>query len=267
MPRKTKEALEKSVAKANPKTKTSSKTKVNSKAVEKQTAKASTKVKSKTVEKPKAKSTSTASKKVPKTSKATNNIDIIEYYDLPYRYNKTIVKILAQTPKTLFVYWDISDDDRKRYISQYGENFFNDTIPILSVHNKTKNYSFELEINDFANSWYFNVNDEKCEYIVELARKARTNAISIPDNYLYITSSNTVESPNDHILFEKEQKIVYFRNVITNNKYSKDVATSNFLRYMGRIYNIYELYHKIYNDNEILDLKNPSSSNPTSRFL
>ena len=39
---------------------------------------------------------------------------LLEYYDLPYRYNETIVKILAQTPKKLFVYWDISDKDRRR---------------------------------------------------------------------------------------------------------------------------------------------------------
>ena len=52
-------------------------------------------------------------------SKQSKSINLLEYYDLPYRYNQTIVKILAQTPKTLFVYWDISDDDRKNYIKQY----------------------------------------------------------------------------------------------------------------------------------------------------
>ena len=207
-------------------------------------------------------------KKVTKTRSAKNkNIDIIEYYDLPYRYNRTIVKILAQTPNTLFVYWDISDEDRAHYISQYGEGFFNNTFPVLLVHNKTKNYSFEFEINDFANSWYFNVNDEKCEYVVELGRRPRVHDTFIPDGYLHITSSNIIESPNDHILFEKEQKIVYFRNVTTNLEYSKDIANLNFLKYMGRIYNIYDLYHKIYNDEAMLDLRNPSSrDNPTSRF-
>ena len=63
---------------------------------------------------------STTSKK--NTAKATSNDNnsiipqkpspMLEYYDLPYRYNQTIVRILAQTPTTLFVYWDISDDDR-----------------------------------------------------------------------------------------------------------------------------------------------------------
>ena len=48
----------------------------------------------------------------------------VEYYDLPYRYNETTVKILAQTPTTLFIYWDISDMDRASYIQKYGEDFF-----------------------------------------------------------------------------------------------------------------------------------------------
>ena len=31
------------------------------------------------------------------------------------------------------------------------------------------NYSFEIPINDFANSWYLHVNDSKCDYRIELA--------------------------------------------------------------------------------------------------
>ena len=47
------------------------------------------------------------------TTKKRNEF-LSEYYDLPYKYNKTVVKILAQTPKTLFVYWEISDKDREK---------------------------------------------------------------------------------------------------------------------------------------------------------
>ena len=78
----------------------------------------------------------------------------MEYYDLPYRYNQTVIRVLAQTPSTLFIYWDISDKDRKNFEKQYGENFFQETKPVLIVHNDTLGYSFEVEINDFANSWY-----------------------------------------------------------------------------------------------------------------
>ena len=53
-----------------------------------------------------------------KSTKPTIHTFSPEYYDLPYRYNKTVVKILAQTPTNLFVYWEISDDDREKLKEQ-----------------------------------------------------------------------------------------------------------------------------------------------------
>ena len=119
----------------------------------------------------KKKATSTTKKRSSSKVKKLDSNIVAEYYDLPYRYNETIVKILYQTPTILFVYWDISDQDRESFVKQYGENFFNNTRPILKIFNLTKNYSFEIEINDFANSWYINVNDANCEYKVELGRR------------------------------------------------------------------------------------------------
>lgn len=186
----------------------------------------------------------------------------LEYYDLPYRYNETIVKILAQTPKKLFIYWDISDDDRNKYIENFGEDFFNNTVPVLIVHNDSQNYTFEVEINDFANCWYLDINDTKCKYTIELGRRSKFKNYSIPNNYIYVTSSNVIESPNDHILFEKQTKTVYFRNVKTNATHSKDIANISFIRNMGKIYNIYdaykELYNKMYSDEDIIG--NPASA-------
>lgn len=224
------------------------------------TSKSNKSVPSKKVTSKKAPSKKTVSKKTAKNNKKQNSkIDILEYYDLPYRYNKTVVKVLAQTPKTLFVYWDISDEDRISYIKQYGENFFNDTRPVLIIHNTTMNYTFEIEINDFANCWYFNINDEKCDYLVELGRRPKRNNL-IPDNYLHITSSNKIESPNGHILFEKNQKTLYFRNVKTNQTISKDIANLEFIKHLGRIYSIHDMYKEIYKKDEILDINNPTSS-------
>ena len=104
-----------------------------------------------TARKSTAKKATTTRKATGKTKKQEQFVDIVEYYDLPYRYNETVVKILYQTPNTLFVYWDISDKDRENYIKQYGENFFNITRPVLIIHNITMNYSFEVPIDDFAN--------------------------------------------------------------------------------------------------------------------
>ena len=58
----------------------------------------------------------TRTKSSTKRTAKTKPVSIIEHYELPYRYNETIVKILYQTPNTLFVYWDISDKDRKKYL-------------------------------------------------------------------------------------------------------------------------------------------------------
>ena len=237
------------------------------KVTKKSTSTSTTKKASKTAtKKPSSTAKTTRKKKVsnPKDKK----IDIVEYYDLPYRYNQTVVKLLAQTPKTLFIYWDISDDDREKYKKQYGENFFETTRPVLIVHNDSLNYSFEVEINDFANSWYLHVSDSKCDYRIELGRRPIQKTEKLNTDYIYISASNEIESPNDRILFNKEQKMVYFRNVKTGEQTSKPINTLNFIRNMGKIYNIYDIYKAIYQDEnieELYDLSNPSSGNPSSR--
>lgn len=206
----------------------------------------------------------------------------IEYYDLPYRYNETVVKILAQTPKRLFVYWDIADSDRERYIKAFGENFFNDTYPVLLIHNDDKNYTFEVPINDFANSWYLDINDSKSKYIIQLGRKFREQAklvtinreqvrnenIIIQNDYLPITTSNTLEVPNDHILFENLKPYVVYRNVKNYEEKVVDISNLEFAKKMGKVYNIYEVYKEIYKnemeDESLLDLLNPSSMSSSS---
>ena len=204
----------------------------------------------------------------------TRKIEILEYYDLPYRYNQTVVKVLAQTPTTLFIYWDISDDDRNRFVEQYGEDFFNNTKPVLVIHNNTMHYSFEIEIDDFANSWYLHVNDANCEYSVELGRRPKyyneSRHVDIPNNYLYVTSSNTIEAPNDHVLFDKNIKTVYFKDVKTNIVTAKNITSISFLRNMGKIYNLYDLQSDftknawINSNHWQLDLKNPSSGSSST---
>lgn len=203
----------------------------------------------------------TVAKKV--TKRVSKPLETVEYYDLPYRYNQTVIKLLAQTPTTLFIYWDISDKDRKTFEEQYGENFFNETRPVLIVHNDTLNYSFEVEINDFANSWYLHVADSKCDYRIELGRRPIVKKDKFEHtDYIYVTTSNELEAPNDRILLNKEQKMVYFRNVKTGATQEKQFASLSFMRNMGKIYNIYDLYKTIYkNENveDIYDLTNPSS--------
>lgn len=201
-----------------------------------------------------------------------------EYYDLPFRYNQTVVKILAQTPKNLFVYWEISDEDREKLKNQYGEYFFEITKPVLIIYNETLNYTFEIDIDDFANSWYLHVDDSNSEYKVELGRRPiPVNYSYIPDYdiekngpieelktpYFYISSSNELDAPNDRILFNKISK-VYFRNVKTNELIEKDISDFPNIYKDGIFINIYKLYQELYKEeikNDSFNLYNPSSGN------
>lgn len=244
----------------------------------------------------KIKQTSIKSKKINKqTKKVKKPIEIVESYDLPYRYNETIVKILYQTPDTLFVYWDIADSDRENYIKQYGENFFNITRPVLIIHNDTMNYSFEVPINDFANSWYLHINDSKCDYRVELGRRPNyyneevTKEIkeNIPTDYIYVSISNEIESPNDHVLFNtNENNTIRIRNVKNYNE--KSISLYEIIKHlpaMKKVQNIpyisedllKGIYSEIYHTKDISVFDkvknnpssggNPSSGSMSSRFI
>ena len=203
----------------------------------------------------------TAKRKVT-TKKLETNI-VAEYYDLPYRYNETLVKILYQTPTILFVYWDISDDDRANFIKQYGENFFNNTKPVLKIFNLTKKYDFEVEINDFANSWYINVNDANCEYRVELIRRTIKFEENLNTDYIYVSSSNNIEFPNDRILLDKLPNKINFKNVKTNVITTKDISTIRLIG-INKIYKVHDFYKKFYKDEVLEEFKNKTFINPSS---
>lgn len=204
---------------------------------------------------------------------------LLEYYDLPFRYNETIVKILAQTPKRLFVYWDVSDKDKQTYLNAFGDSFFKDTYPVLLVHNEDKNYTSEIAINDFANSWYLDILDPRDHYSIQLGRKFKNHIkpqinpeieetnISLQNDYLMIAMSNQLEVPNDHILFEEFKPYIKYRNVKTHQENVKNVTKTIYKNKLEA------LYKELYPDEMVLDeygkfdLQNPSSMGTSSSFI
>lgn len=208
---------------------------------------------SKPASKSKAAKKTTTRKSSTRAKKAVTNI--MEYYDLPVLYNKTTVKLLFQTPKKLFVYWEISKEDKQKYLDQNGKNFFEETSPFLVVKNTTKNYSFEIEVNDFANSWYFDVPDSNCEYDVSLIRKH-----NVTKSPTLITSSNELEVPNNTILFEQDRKEIFFKNVKTNDVVSKTVVNLQFMNHLGNVYNANSFYKKFYHEEDLMQITNPTSN-------
>ncbi len=229
---------------------------------------------------------SKASKKAKTTKKVKTEKEVkkfeymLEYYDLPYRYNETVVKILAQTPKRMFVYWDISDNDREKYIKTFGEDFFEKTYPVLLLYNEDKKYIKEIAINDFANSWYIDIPDAKTKYSIQLGRKFKSysevvtvnmqkvqeNNIILHTDYLPFANSNVLEVPNDHVLLESLPRFVTFRNVKTNEE--RVVEVKNIKNVYG-IYDVKEFYEDHYKDEiseGMFDMANPSSNLSSSSF-
>ena len=203
---------------------------------------------------------------------------LIEYYDLPFRYNETVIKILAQTPKRLFVYWDVADKDKETYLNAFGEHFFDETYPVLLLHNDNKDYTTEIPINDFANSWYLDISDPRDKYTIQLGRKFKSyimpqlnsevkpeemERIHLNHDYLFIAISNKLEVPNDHILFEEFKPYVTYRNVKTHEEVVVDVTNTIFQNQLKEFYN--ELYDGQF-DSGKFDMLNPSSIGTSGNF-
>ena len=254
--------------------KSSARKKVDTSLTTKKDKATSTDKKSSVVKKAESAKKSTTTKKKTATVKRTKKAEVnkfkSEYYDLPYMYNKTVVKVLAQTPKMLFIYWEISESDRKRFKKQYGDNFFENTRPVLIIFNDTLHYSFEVAINDFANSWYLHINDANCEYHVELGRRpVEYNPFADTQSYIpyyvFLTSSNEMSSPNNHILFNPAITTVKFRNVKTGKVTDKDVKQFTFITNFG-IFTLQDLYKNLY-PNESFEYENIVLGNTSSGAL
>lgn len=272
VPTKTTKKIAKKETKPTKKTTTSSPSSAKKTATKKSTTKTTKAVKETTSKTAKKSTKITTNARVTKSSTSRKKsskqrpkfVSIIEYYDLPYRYNQTTVKILAQTPQMLFVYWDISDTDRKAFENHFGNDFFSKTKPILIIHNETMNYSFEIEINDFANSWYLHVNDANCKYVIELGRRPFKHTSTINTDYIYISSSEEMDTPNDHILFEKFNPNVSYRNVKSGNTTFKDFSNITNFKNMKEIYSIYDLYKSIYKNELFEEISGDNLLNPSS---
>lgn len=128
-----------------------------------------------------------------------------EYYELPSKYNKTIVRLLVQSPTRMFVYWEV-DDDTIRYFESMKLNY-DSARPVLKIKNITMNYSYDLEIDPFTTNYYIEVKDPDCIYQVELGRKQN-------NKYVNLYTSNSATVPRNNPIYHGESEEVIYRNYI-----------------------------------------------------
>ena len=115
-----------------------------------------------------------------------------EYYELPTKYNQTIIRLLVQSPTRMFVYWEVSDETIK-FFSKHHPNY-SDCTPVLKITNITKNYSYTIPVDPYANNYYIDVEDSGCAYKVELGRCIKSEFVNI-----YTSNQATVPTGHPHV--------------------------------------------------------------------
>ena len=128
-----------------------------------------------------------------------------EYYELPSKYNKTIVRLLVQSPTRMFVYWEV-DEDSVKYFESMKMNY-SSARPVLKVKNITMNYSYDIPIDPFTTSYYIDVKDPDCEYQVELGRIQN-------DKFVNLYTSNSATVPRSNPMYVGDSEEVVYRNYI-----------------------------------------------------
>jgi hypothetical protein len=82
-------------------------------------------------------------------------------FEVPNRYHKDILQLMAKDAHTLYVYWEISN--RKRWlVSQHFERDWNDVPKIVRIYDVTDlyfdgnnaNYQFDVATTPEATNWY-----------------------------------------------------------------------------------------------------------------
>lgn len=111
-----------------------------------------------------------------------------ETYDLPDGYNVTRMTLLVQDPYWVHAYWEIDDATRKKHGIEFGKH---NRKMVIRVYQPGTGTSFDVDINDSARSWYFNVPKPATAYYAEVG------FVDEKGKYVALVKSNTVQVPTN----------------------------------------------------------------------
>lgn len=146
-----------------------------------------------------------------------------EYYDLPTKYDQTLIRLLVQSPTRMYAYWEVSDETMKGFSANFHN--YSDCTPALKITNITKNYSYIIPIDPFANNYYIDVEDTGCDYKIELGRTKNNNFLNIytSNNVTMPIFSRTDDSTNG---FEDSDEVLFGNYLCIANKKKIKVYTN-----------------------------------------
>ena len=115
--------------------------------------------------------------------------------EFPQNYGKNQLTLLVRDPEWLHAYWEITDEVQGEFSKQFGD-LWNDSRAMLRIYDVTGGEQLlfkDIQIQDYAGSWYIHVGSSNHTFFVDLGRL-------LPDGRFYrIARSNSVTTPSNCI--------------------------------------------------------------------
>jgi len=115
-------------------------------------------------------------------------------FDLPHCYGDNKIVLIVRDPRTLYAYWEISEDVEGRVREDIQAKGLTASKSILRLYRITEEGSSEektldFELKDNANSWYINKIDPAKKWRLDIG------ILSSNDDFFPLAQSNVVETP------------------------------------------------------------------------
>lgn len=119
--------------------------------------------------------------------------------NLPDRYGSNEIVAMVKDPYWAHAYWEITAAKQQEFSEEFGPGAWEESRPVIRVHDVTEVEDFngsnapfdDIEIDDFANSWYIHLGRPDHSFYLDLGRRlpgghfvtlARSNRVSLPSN-------------------------------------------------------------------------------------
>ncbi len=116
--------------------------------------------------------------------------------DLPYQYDQDRIVLQVRDPRWVHTYWELRGQTLDQLKGRFGDDFRR-AKKVLRVYDVTNiifngsnaNSFLDIQINDFANSWYIDTGGPGCFWCVDLG-------LMLADGrFITIVRSNIVQTP------------------------------------------------------------------------
>ncbi|MEW6171663.1 MAG: DUF4912 domain-containing protein [Bacillota bacterium] len=117
--------------------------------------------------------------------------------ELPRRYGRDQMALLARDPYWLFAYWEISATKQEEFSSRYGPEAWHTSRPVLRLYDITgvdfkgnnANTYVDIAVNEEADNWYMEVGQPNRSFCVDLGRILSTG------QFVTLLRSNIAHTP------------------------------------------------------------------------